>query len=88
MGPSRRTILSTAAAGLVTAAAANAQTPGTPRRRNRRGVGLAALEGPPRRAAPSGRLLLGGYPPRAAVFNAPPKFFITSEIALERAWKI
>jgi oxalate decarboxylase len=30
MDPSRRTILSTAAAGLVTAAAANAQTPGTP----------------------------------------------------------
>jgi hypothetical protein len=30
----------------------------------------------------------GGYPPRAAVFNAAPKFFITSEIGLERAWKI
>ena len=28
------------------------------------------------------------YPPRAAVFSAPPKFFITSEIALESAWKI
>ena len=38
-----------------------------------------------RAALEIGRLPLGGYPPRAAVFNAPPKFFITSEIALESA---
>jgi len=30
----------------------------------------------------------GNQPPRAAVFSAPPKFFITSEIALDSAWKI
>jgi hypothetical protein len=55
-------------------------------RRNTAEPAAKARPAPPRDAV---RPPLGlGYPARAAVFNAPPMFFMTSEIALESAWKI